>query len=183
MRLAVLWRKTPGYLSPSLRVPRPSLPLKWPSHRRIVNFFARLCLGLVLIVAAVSKSFDLNQFAQRVSDFGLVHDALVTLSASAIVLAELLSGIALILHLRGGLTCSVVLLLLFISVLIYGIALGLDVECGCFGPEVHVSLGTQLLMDFGLLAVCAIIYWSDEQRNRSPFALEGLQDPGTDNSL
>ena len=35
---------------------------------RIVNFCARLCLGLVLIVAAVAKSFDLNQFAQRVGD-------------------------------------------------------------------------------------------------------------------
>ena len=182
MGLAVLCRKTAGPFTIATRGGL-ALPLKRPTHRRILHFCARLCLGLVLIVAAVSKSFDLNQFAQRVGDFGLVHDALVTPSASAIVIAELLTGIVLILHVRGSLICSVALLLLFISALTYGIALGLDIECGCFGPGVHVNLGTQLLMDFGLLLVCAIIYWSDEQRSRSPFALERSKNPDTETSL
>ena len=151
--------------SPSLHAARLPRPLKQPTYRCIVNFSARLCLGLVLVVAGVSKLLDLQDFEQRIGDFGLVYDALVTPAAWAIVLAELLIGFSLVMHLRGSLTSAIVLLLLFISVLAYGLALGLDVECGCFGPAVHVSLGTQLLTDFGLLLICFIIYWTEQRRS------------------
>lgn len=156
--------------------------MKQPSYRWIVNFCARLCLGLVLVAAAVSKVLDLNQFAQRVGEFGLVYDALVSPTAWTIVLAELLIGISLVFHLRGSLTSSVTLLLLFISVLTYGMVLGLDVECGCFGPAVHVSLGTQLLTDFGLLLICAIIYWTEHQRGDARFVTDGSTFPAQNES-
>jgi hypothetical protein len=136
----------------------------------------------VLVVAAVSKSFDLNHFAQRVGDFGLVYDALATPTAWAIVLAELLIGISLVFQLWGSLTSAIALLLLFISVLTYGMALGLDVECGCFGPAVHVSLGAQLLTDFGLLLICAIIYWTEHQRSNARCAADGLTVPAQNES-
>ena len=152
-------------------------PVKQPTYCWILNFCTRLCLGLVLVVAAVSKLMDLDHFAQRVGDFGLVYDALVTPTAWTIVSAELLIGIALVLHLRGGLICAVALLLLFIGVLTYGMALGLDVECGCFGPAIHVSLGTQLLTDLGLLLLCAIIYGTERQRSNARFAADGLTVP------
>jgi uncharacterized membrane protein YphA (DoxX/SURF4 family) len=144
--------------------------LKQPTYHRIVNFLARLCLGLVLVVAAVSKLLDVKDFAQRVGDFGLVYDALVTPTAWAIVLAELLIGISLLMHLWGSLASAVALLLLFMSVLIYGLALGLDVECGCFGPAVHVSLGTQLVTDFGLLLICVIIYGTEPRQSNARLA-------------
>jgi uncharacterized membrane protein YphA (DoxX/SURF4 family) len=148
------------------------LSVKQSNYRRFVNFCARLCLGLVFIVAAVSKSLDLNHFAQQVGDFGLVYDSLVMPTAWAIVLAELLVGISLVFQRWGSLASAIALLLLFIGVLTYGIALGLDVECGCFGVAVHVSLGSQLLTDFGLLSICAIIYWTADQRGAPRIADE-----------
>ncbi len=160
-----------------------SLLLKQPTYRRVVNLCARLSLALVFITAAVVKLLDINLFAQRVGDFGLIFDGLVMPAAWTIVVLELLAGIALLLHWRGGLTCSVALLLIFISVLTYGIALGLDIECGCFGPAVHVSLGMQLLTDCGLLLICGIVYWSDHPRNRNPGAHDGPRNPNTDTPL
>ncbi len=171
-----IWRcyaqKPDGPPSPLLRVARHVLPLRQPPYRGIVNFSARLCLGLVLVVAAVAKLLDLNGFARRVGDFGLVYDAAVTPTAWAIVLAELLIGISLMLRLRGSVTCVTALLLLFISVLTYGLALGLDVECGCFGPAVQLSLGMQLFADFGLLLMCAIIYITEQRRSNASFVAD-----------
>lgn len=135
--------------------------MKQVNNRRAASFFGRSVIALVFVVAAVAKSVDLNQFAQRIGDFGLVFDSLVTPTAWAIVLAELLIGIGLVLQLRHSLTAAVTLLLLFVGTLTYGIGLGLDIDCGCFGPAVHVSLGTQLLTDLGLLLLCAMIYWSE----------------------
>lgn len=120
-------------------------------------------MGTIFVVAALSKLLDPKQFAQRIGDFGLVFDTLVEPTAWAIVGAELVTGIALVFRRRGSLAAASGILLLFIGVLTYGTALGLDIDCGCFGPAVHINLRTQLLVDFGLLVLCAIIYFTDER--------------------
>lgn len=129
--------------------------------RSIINLLARTSLGLTLLAAAVAKLFDLNRFAARIGDFGLVFDQLVEPTAWFVVLAESLIGIAVLTYRRGGVAAATLLLLLFTSVLWYGIVIGLDLDCGCFGPAVHVSLETQLLLDCGLLALCLIIQRSN----------------------
>ena len=147
-----------------------------------MNFLARLLLALVFVVAGISKAVAPNQFAQQVGDFGLVYDSLVVPTAHAIIVAELLVGFALLIRLRGSLTAATTILLAFISVLTYGIVLGLDIECGCFGPAVRVSLKTQLVTDCGLLLVCVIIYWSD-QSSRRPFTLAPHEDANNHETL
>ena len=162
-----------------------TVSVKRTSSRQITNFVARSLLAVVLVAAAVAKLADPNQFSQRVGDFGLVYDPLVVPAAWAIIVAELLIGIALVLRVSGSLAAAFALLLLFISALAYGMALGLDIECGCFGPAIHVSLGTQLLMDCGLLLICGMIYWSG-QGSRSTIVPDGtigpdsLPDPSPD---
>jgi len=91
--------------------------VKQANNRQLANFYARSVLALVFVVAAVAKSADLNQFAERVGDFGLVFDALVTPTAWAIVLAELLVGISLVWQLRFSLAAAAALLVVFIGVL------------------------------------------------------------------
>jgi hypothetical protein len=48
---------------------------------------------------------------------------------------EVTAGIGLLFDIRGSLALIAGLLLLFMVVLGYGIWMGLDVDCGCFGPE------------------------------------------------
>lgn len=109
------------------------------------------------------------QFAQRLGDFGLVFDALVKPTAWGVIAFEFFAGTALIFRWRSGLGIASAILLLFIGVLIYGTALGLDIDCGCFGPAVHLSLRTQLMVDCGLLSICGIIYCTERHKknNRS----------------
>jgi len=48
---------------------------------------------------------------------------------------ETISGLGLLFDIKGSLTAVFGLLLLFMLVLGYGIWMGLDVDCGCFGLE------------------------------------------------
>jgi hypothetical protein len=50
-------------------------------------------------------------------------------------LLEVIAGIGLLFDIRGSLALITGLLVLFMVVLGYGIWMGLDVDCGCFGPE------------------------------------------------
>jgi hypothetical protein len=45
------------------------------------------------------------------------------------------AGIGLLFDIRGSLALITGLLVLFITILWYAIWIGLDVDCGCFGPE------------------------------------------------
>ncbi|MCI5121102.1 MAG: hypothetical protein D3908_07935, partial [Candidatus Electrothrix sp. AUS4] len=81
-----------------------------------------------------------------------------------LVIAELAAAFALLLDLRGGLTVITLLLLLFIAVLMYGIQLGLDVDCGCFGsgePGHNSSDGLYqaVYRDLLMLGGCIFLYW------------------------
>lgn len=127
---------------------------------QLLHHVTRIGVALVFVGAGVLKLSNMPEFASRLGDFGIVHDALVVPVAWAIVLAELLLGVALALNLRGSLAGVLLLLGLFVGVLLYGIMLGLDVECGCFGPGYGVSLQAQLAVDAGLVVLCGIVYWS-----------------------
>jgi hypothetical protein len=76
-------------------------------------------------------------------------------------LGELFAGIGLFLDIRGSLASITLLLLLFIFILSYGLWIGLDIDCGCFGPEdpkskAFHSLSSALVKD--LFLILGIIY-------------------------
>lgn len=107
---------------------------------------------------------DLPSFALTISEYGLIPEGLVLPAALFLVIAELTAALALLPDLRGGLTGISLLLLLFIAVLLYGIHLGLDVDCGCFGSEELGNGGTQGLYqavyrDLLMLGGCVFLYW------------------------
>jgi hypothetical protein len=55
------------------------------------------------------------------------------------------------------------MLIFFIAVLGYGIVLGLDVDCGCFGPDdpeqAYHGLWSALIRDLGLLVPVLYLFW------------------------
>lgn len=125
---------------------------------RIGCHFARVGLAAVFIIAGSVKLWDISAFAASVGDFGLVYDPLVYPTAWTIAGAELLTGLALAVNLRGSFLVALALLGLFIGVLSFGVWMGLDIHCGCFGPGYHVSLKQQLFTDAGLLLWWAVVY-------------------------
>ena len=131
-----------------------------PTFPALVHHFLRIALALLFVFAGTVKLLAIHAFAQDLGDLGLVHDALVLPSAWIISLSEVLAGMALAANVRGSLATVLVLLTGFIGVLIYAIALGLDVDCGCLGPDYHVTLKTQLVIDMGLVVWCGLIHWT-----------------------
>ena len=89
-----------------------------------------------------------------------MFDGIVTPVAWAVALGEVLSGAALACNLRGSLTCVLAFLGMFIAVLTYGILLGLDIDCGCFGARLKLPLQTQLVIDLVLVLWCGMVYGS-----------------------
>ena len=115
---------------------------------------------MVFIGSSVIKLTDMAGFARQLGDFGIVADALVPATAWLLCLLELFIGLGLSANIRGSLAVVAGMLILFCSVLVYGMILGLDIDCGCFGTGYHVSLKAQFTIDLGLLLFCALVHWS-----------------------
>lgn len=133
-------------------------PLRWGYHS------IRVLISSLFLYAGGSKLLALSSFAQTISDYGLIPEGFLFPAALFLVTVELLASLALLLDLRGGLTGITLLLLLFIAVLLYGIQLDFDVDCGCFGPgeqqphSAHTLYQT-VYRDVFMLIGCLFLYW------------------------
>ena len=83
--------------------------------------------------------------------------------AIALPALEVAAGIGLLFDIKGSLSVIAGLLGLFIAILGYGIWIGLDVDCGCFGPEdpeaeAFHSLKISLYRDLIMLSGVAFLY-------------------------
>lgn len=125
---------------------------------------ARFILAAVFLYAGGIKLFDPSAFAQVISGYGLVPVWSLYPLAVALPLLEVLAAIALLFDTRGGLAVLTGLTVVFMLVLWHGMRLGLDIDCGCYGPEdpeaeAYHGLGQALLRDAGLLVLCIYCYW------------------------
>jgi uncharacterized membrane protein YphA (DoxX/SURF4 family) len=123
----------------------------------------RCALAAVFLWAGIVKLADPRAFATLVAAYGLVPAPLLMPVAVGLPAAEVVAAIGLLADIRGALAIISVLLTAFIAVLIYGIRMGLDVDCGCFGPadvESRAFHGLQaaLVRDVGMAAGAACLY-------------------------
>jgi uncharacterized membrane protein len=127
----------------------------------LIYIFTRCVIGVIFIYAGITKFAEPEIFAALIGSYGILPEALLLSTALGLSLMEILAGAGLLFDIRGSLTAITTLLLLFILVLAYGILMGLDIDCGCFGPadpeaKAYHGLRTTLYRDIILLA--AIIY-------------------------
>lgn len=118
---------------------------------------ARVVLGCLFIYAGSLKLMDVYGFAYLISEYKLVPDQFLVQVAYGLPVIEILAGLGLIVDLSGSLAMITALLLLFIGVLYYGVVKGLDIDCGCFGPEEQGNIDTLKLAftrDLWMLAAC-----------------------------
>lgn len=129
----------------------------------ILYHLGRFLLGVVFFWSGLSKAFSPELFADIISAYGLLPDALDFTAAIFLIISEIIVALGLWFDKKGALTSAVFLLLLFIGVLGYGIALGLDIDCGCFGPDdpeaqAFHDLRGALFRDLALLLVVVYLY-------------------------
>lgn len=132
----------------------------------------RAGLGLIFIYSGLSKFMDLALFVGIINAFAIIPQGLTHGAAAGIVGAELVLGTGLVLDRRGSLAGVLVLLLGFMAVAGYAIAMGYDIDCGCFGPTdpeavAFSGLHTVLYRDSLMVAAAGYLYlWRYKNRWR-----------------
>lgn len=125
----------------------------------------RWALGTVFIFAGGAKLGTPESFATLIDAYGIIPEGLLMPVALVLPVFEVAAGLGLLFNIRGSLVSITVLLMLFIAILGYGLWLGLDVDCGCFGPEdpeadAFHGLKSTLYRDLIMLAgILYLFFW------------------------
>ena len=123
----------------------------------------RVLLCIIFLWSGILKLLSPKEFAVIINSYGLVPDAWIMPLAVFLPLLEMIFGLGLLLDIKGSLAGITGLLMLFTVILSYGIRLGLDVDCGCFGPQdlesrAYHSLRPALYRDFAMIACVIFLY-------------------------
>jgi len=135
----------------------------------------RIGLGGVFLYSGLSKVIDLTYFGGIIDAFGILPSVMTYPAAVGIVTAELVLGAGLVFDRRGSLAGVLIMLMGFIGVAGYAIAMGYDIDCGCFGPsepeaEAFSSLRTAVIRDLVMVAMVAYLYlWRYKTGTRPSF--------------
>lgn len=130
----------------------------------------RLLLAFVFFYAGAVKIFDQRGFAVVISGYGLLPESLIYPTSVVLPIVEIFTAVGLVFRLPGSMVLIMVQLLIFLGVLSYGIWLGLDVDCGCFGPDdpeqAYHGLKGALFRDMGLIAVAFLVIWIEVRQGK-----------------
>ena len=124
----------------------------------------RWTLATLFIWAGGRKLADPQAFGVVIRDFGIVPELSVMPIALFLPALEIIAAVGLIFNIRGSLAVITGLLALFILILGYGVWLGLDIDCGCFGPEdpesrAYSGLHAALYRDLAMMAAVFFLYF------------------------
>ncbi len=99
--------------------------------------FARLILGSVFIYASIDKIIHPGAFAEAVYNYQILPGFLINLTAVVLPWLELILGLFLIIGFfqEGSVLIVTGLLVIFLSAMIFNLARGLDIHCGCFSTS------------------------------------------------
>ena len=92
----------------------------------------------------------------------MVPEALLVPAAVGLPALELIAGLGLIFDVKGSLSVTLGLLVLFAFVLWFGILKDLDIDCGCFSPDdlaEHNALWSALYRDLGMIGAVLYLFW------------------------
>lgn len=137
---------------------------------RISYHFCRLLLGGVFLWAGVVKALDVPAFAGQVAAYQLLPYAWNYAVAATLPYIELLAGALLLVNARVKPAALLTALLnaLFVVVLFSVLARGLDIDCGCFGPDAGTTPLQALGRDLVLLALALAVFRQHDRYTRPP---------------
>ena len=119
----------------------------------------RFSLGIVFIIASVSKLSALPQFATEVAGYNLLPYTLARVYATALPWVELIAGSALVLgvFVPFALVMSILMAASFTIANIYAFYQGVNDNCGCFGQLIPLSHTTSLIIDALMILTATVL--------------------------
>ena len=133
----------------------------------------RVFLGVVFIYASFYKIYMPAQFARAVYNYQLMPDFLINIWALFLPALEIVCGLFLIIgfNLRGTSFIVSGLLVIFMIAISLTLFRGIEIDCGCFGPNTDgVNLVYDLFRDLGYLLISLPILFFYENK----FSLDNL---------
>ena len=132
----------------------------------------RLTVGGTFIWAGLVKLPESELFTQVVRSYDVVPEPLAAPFALALPWIEVSIGLCLVIGLWIRYSAMIVMLLImsFIGALAWGLYLGLDVPCGCFGYDsdsTDVSIAEALVRNTFILAAASSLVFT----RRVPFSI------------
>ncbi len=129
---------------------------------------ARLILGGIFIYASLDKILQPEAFAEMIYNYQLLPARLINLLAVILPWVELILGALLLLGraLPGAVALANLLLLIFFGALMFNLARGLNVHCGCFtvNPTGDPATWWYVFRDAVFLMVGAYLWWKTFRR-------------------
>jgi hypothetical protein len=118
----------------------------------------------IFIYASIDKIAQPAAFAKDVYNYQILPDALINLTALVLPWLELLLGLCLLAGIwKPGAVLSVNgLLSVFLAALVFNLARGLDINCGCFSSgsgTPTMSTTYYLARDIGFLVLGAFLFY------------------------
>lgn len=139
----------------------------------------RVMLGIIFICSGGAKLFNPQNFAVIINAYGLIPEPAVLPAAVGLSILEMVAGAGLLLDVQWSLGIIAGLLLLFTAILSYGLWMGLDVDCGCFGPDdpegqAYHSLRPALYRDMAMMAGAGYLFFWRRLKSLRPVKFSTL---------
>ncbi|MBW1752315.1 MAG: DoxX family protein [Deltaproteobacteria bacterium] len=139
----------------------------------------RFIIAGIFLWFGIAKLLNPQSFVVIIDAYGLIPENLLMPVAVCLPALEVIAAIGLIMDARGSLAIIAALLALFMAILGYGLWMGLDIDCGCFGPEDHEGRAYQglrptLYRDVVMMAGVFYLYFWRYHQSVSPVRLRAL---------
>ncbi len=122
-------------------------------------------MGILFIIAAVSKLFAVNHFIEVIIKFDILPITIIPFFALFIIFIEYVLGILLVLgiFIRYAVPGLLLLMSVFIFATLINIFRGNFVECGCFGNILNEKIGWYTLFrDFLIVGLILLIKFKSQ---------------------
>lgn len=121
----------------------------------------KLTTSIIFLWSGIIKIMDPEAFAITIDAFGIVPEILILPFTYLLPVIEIILSFLIFFEIKGSLSATTTLMVLFIILLSYGIHIGLDIDCGCFGPEdpekrAFSGLKTALYRDIAIM--CGLFF-------------------------
>jgi uncharacterized membrane protein YphA (DoxX/SURF4 family) len=121
----------------------------------------RILVGLAFVVASIEKIADPAAFGASIANYRILPDSMVLIPATFLPWLELLCGFCLLfgLMVRGSGLLIASMLLVFTAALLYAMARGLDISCGCFSrrPGADAIGWWKIAVNLGLICASLLL--------------------------
>lgn len=120
---------------------------------RVTAFVMKMLLGVLFLVSALSKLYDIDTFEMYVFTYGFFSLNMTFIAARLVIVAELLVAIGLLSNVWNKFVniCTLLMLVCFTLFLGYAALIGRDESCQCMGPLVEFNPIQSILKNAVLL--------------------------------